>query len=110
MEDTETLLTTKDTKDTKVRTRRNVCYFVFFVTFVVVFLRGLDTTLAQTDISEADLIAVSNGRTLRIGSTTDGHVSIIPLRGTSRALAARATPGPPTPHSRRSRLPSGPTR
>jgi stage II sporulation protein D len=96
VEDTKTLLTTKDTKDTKdtkVRTRSNVCYFVFFVTFVVVFLRGLDTTLAQTEISEADLIAVSNGRTLRIGSTTDGHVTIIPLEVyVSRVLAGEGDP------------------
>jgi stage II sporulation protein D len=93
VEGTKTLLTTKDTKDTRVGTRRNLVYFVFFVTFVVVFLRGLDTTLAQTDVSEADLIAVSNGRTLRIGSTTDGHVSIIPLEVyVSRVLAGESDP------------------
>jgi SpoIID/LytB domain protein len=93
VEGTKTLLTTKDTNDTRVGTRRSLVYFVFFVTFVVVFLRGLDTTLAQTDISEADLIAVSNGRTLRIGSTTDGHVSIIPLEVyVSRVLAGESDP------------------
>jgi len=87
------LLTTKDTKDSKVRTRRNVCYFVFFVTFVVVFLRGLDTTLAQTDISEADLSSASSGRTLRIGSTADGHVTVIPLEVyVSRVLAGESDP------------------
>src|SRR5438552_18385117 len=67
--------------------------FVFFVTFVVIVLRGLDATLAQTDVSENDLLAASNGRTLRIGSTVDGHVTIIPLEVyVSRVLAGEGDP------------------
>jgi stage II sporulation protein D len=84
----------KDTKGTKVRTRGNVFDVVFFVTFGVAFLCGLDATLpAQTDVSEADLITVSNGRTLRIGSTADGHVTVIPLEVyVSRVLAGESDP------------------
>jgi stage II sporulation protein D len=80
-------------KGTKEKTRRIFCYFVFVVTFVVVFLRGLDETLAQTDVTEADLIAASAGRTLRIGSVADGHVTVIPLEVyVSRVLAGEGDP------------------
>jgi len=66
---------------------------VFFVTFVVVFLRGLDRTFAQTDVSEADLIAASGGRVMRIGSVADGHVTLIPLEVyVSRVLAGEGDP------------------
>jgi len=93
VKDTKTLLTTKDTKGTKVRARRIFFYFVFSVTFVVVFLRGLDTALAQTDVTEADLIAASGGRTLRIGSVADGHVTVLPLEVyVSRVLAGEGDP------------------
>jgi SpoIID/LytB domain protein len=68
-------------------------YFVFFATFVVVFLRGLDRTFAQTDVSEADLIAASGGRVVRIGSVADGHVTLIPLEVyVSRVLAGEGDP------------------
>jgi SpoIID/LytB domain protein len=68
--------------------------FVFFAAFVVVFLRGLDAALpAQTDITEADLTAASSGRILRIGSTLDGHVTLIPLEAyVSRVLAGEGDP------------------
>src|SRR5437879_8807206 len=87
------MLTTKHTKGTKVRTRRIFFYFVFFATFVVAILCGLDAKLpAQADVTEADLTA-SNSRTLRIGSTVDGHVTIIPLEVyVSRVLAGEGDP------------------
>ena len=68
--------------------------FVFFVIFVVACLCGLDATLpAQTDISEADLTAVSGSRTLRIGSVADGHVTVLPLEVyVSRVLAGEGDP------------------
>ena len=76
--------------------RRFVSYFVFIATFVVIFFRGLDTTLAQTDVTEADLTAASHGRTLRIGSTIDGHVTVIPLEAyVSRVLAGEGDPKAP---------------
>ncbi|HEY3159783.1 MAG TPA: SpoIID/LytB domain-containing protein [Vicinamibacterales bacterium] len=75
--------------------RRFSFYFVSFVTFVVI-LRGLDTTHAQTEISEADLMAASNGRLFRIGSTIDGHVTLIPLEVyVSRVLAGEGDPKAP---------------
>src|SRR6202008_2360168 len=79
VKDAKTLLTTKDAKGAKVGKRRTLSCFVFFVTFVVVFLRRLDPTLAQTEVTEAALAAASGGRVLRIGSTVDGHVTLIPL-------------------------------
>jgi stage II sporulation protein D len=73
-----------------MRPRTNV---VFFVSFVVVILRALDTTLAQTEVTEADLIAASGGRTLRIGSTANGQVTLIPLEVyVSRVLAGEGDP------------------
>ena len=87
------MLTTKDATSTKERTRRIALYFVFIATFVVVFFRGLDATLAQTDITENDLLAASAGRALRIGSVADGHVTVIPLEVyVSRVLAAEGDP------------------
>ena len=88
------MLTTKTAKGAKVGSRRTVFYFVFFVTFVVAFLRGLDVTLpAQADITEADLAAASGGRILRIGSTVDGHITLIPLEAyVSRVLAGEGDP------------------
>jgi len=67
---------------------------VFVVTFVGALLRGLDVTLpAQADITEADLAAASGGRILRIGSTGDGHVTLIPLEAyVSRVLAGEGDP------------------
>jgi stage II sporulation protein D len=64
------------------------------VSFVVAFLCVLITnTPAQTEIGEADLVAVSAGRALRIGSTVDGHVTVIPLEVyVSRVLAAEGEP------------------
>ena len=76
--------------------RRFVLYFVFIATFLVIFFRGLDTTLAQTDVTEADLTAASHGRPLRIGSTIDGHVTVIPLEAyVSRVLAGEGDPKAP---------------
>jgi stage II sporulation protein D len=93
-ERTKTLLTTKDTKRTKERTRSMCFHFVFFVTFVVTFLRGLDVSLpAQVDVTEADLTAASAGRTIRVGSVADGHVTIVPLEVyVARVLAGEADP------------------
>jgi stage II sporulation protein D len=87
-------LTTKDAKNAKVGRRRALFCFVFFVIFVVAFLRGLDVTLpAQADITEADLAAASGGRILRLGSTVDGHVTLIPLEAyVSRVLAGEGDP------------------
>jgi stage II sporulation protein D len=68
-------------------------HFVFVASFVVVLLRGLDRTFAQSDVSEADLIAASGGRTVRIGAAADGHVTNIPLEAyVARVLAAEGDP------------------
>jgi SpoIID/LytB domain protein len=69
-------------------------YFVFFATFVVAFLCGLDVELpAQADITETDLVAASAGHALRIGSTADGHITQIPLEVyVSRVLAGEGDP------------------
>jgi stage II sporulation protein D (peptidoglycan lytic transglycosylase) len=91
VEDTKLLLTTKDTKRTKNKESFN---FVFFVTFVVVLLRGLDVSLpAQGEVSETDLTAASAGRTIHLGSVADGHVTIVPLEVyVARVLAGEADP------------------
>ncbi len=62
--------------------------FVFIASFVV------QTVLpAQSDIAEADLEAASAGKWLRIGSTTDGHVTVIPIEVyVSRVLAGEGEP------------------
>jgi len=67
---------------------------VFFVTFVVVFLRELDVELpAQSEVTEAHLTAASAGRTIRLGSVADGHVTTIPLEVyVARVLAGEADP------------------
>jgi len=64
-----------------------------FVTFVVVVL-GLDIALpAQSDVSEADLTAASTGRTIRLGSVADGHITLVPLEVyVARVLAGEADP------------------
>jgi len=74
-----------------MRTQRYFFFFVLIVTFVASSLR--DPGTAQTDISEADLTAASDGRILRIGSTLDGHVTLIPLEAyVSRVLAGEGDP------------------
>jgi stage II sporulation protein D len=87
------LLTTKHTKPTK-GARRIILYFVFFVTFVVGVLRELDIDLpAQTEITEADLTAVSAGRTIRLGSVANGQATNVPLElYVARVLAGEADP------------------
>jgi stage II sporulation protein D len=86
-------------QDTAVRrskgeTRRIFLYFVFFVTFVVGFLRELDIELpAQSEFTEADLTAASAGRTIRLGAVADGHVTSVPLEVyVARVLAGEADP------------------
>src|SRR3954468_2831374 len=80
------------TEDAKTL-RKTSLGLAFFAIFVVVFLRGFDTTLAQSDVTDTDLLAASNGRTLRIGSVADGHVTIIPLEVyVSRVLAGEGDP------------------
>jgi len=87
------LRTTKGAKGAKAKTGRILFPFVFFAIFVVLFLRGLDPMLAQGELTEADLAAASGGRTLRIGSTLDGHVTPIPLEVyVSRVLAGEGDP------------------
>src|SRR5215470_3577694 len=80
-------------QDAAVR-RSRTRFFVFFVTFVVAVLRGLDIELpAQSEISEADLVAASPGRTIRLGSVADGHVNTVPLEVyVARVLAGEADP------------------
>jgi len=87
------LLTTKHTKLTENATRRVFSYFVFFAAFVVVVL-GLDIALpAQSDITEADLISASAGRTIRLGAVADGRVNTVPLEVyVARVLAGEADP------------------
>jgi stage II sporulation protein D (peptidoglycan lytic transglycosylase) len=67
---------------------------VTFVTFVVAFLCVLVAhTPAQTEIGEPDLAAAGAGRTIRIGSTVDGRVTVIPLEVyVSRVLAGEGEP------------------
>ena len=67
---------------------------VTFVSFVVAFLCVLVAqTPAQTEISEPDLVGASAGRTLRIGSTVDGRVTVIPLEVyVARVLAGEGEP------------------
>ena len=74
--------------------RRSRTRFAFFVTFVVAFLHALDVELpAQSDITEADLSAASAGRTIRLGSTADGHATTLPLEMyVARVLAGEADP------------------
>ena len=73
--------------------RRTVLHCVFLATFAVIFLRGLDPTYAQSDVSETDLIAASGGRTLRIGAVADRHITNIPLEAyVARVLAAEGDP------------------
>jgi SpoIID/LytB domain protein len=74
--------------------RSSTLYFVFFVTFVVGVLRGLDIDLpAQSEITDADLVAASAGRTIRLGSVADGRVTTVPLElYVARVLAGEADP------------------
>jgi len=67
---------------------------VFFVTFVVGFLCELDIGLpAQSEIAEADLMAASAARTIRLGSVADGHTTTLPLEVyVARVLAGEADP------------------
>src|SRR5258706_1346411 len=86
------MIAVKNTKrDQPRRTRRSrsiVLFFVFVVAFVV-----QTSTPAQTEIGEPDLVAASAGRTLRIGSTVDGRVTVIPLEVyVSRVLAGEGEP------------------
>lgn len=68
-------------------------YFVFVMSFAAVMLGGFAGTSAQSDISEADLAAVSEGRTLRIGAVADGHVTVLPLEVyVARVLAGEGDP------------------
>ena len=64
-------------------------FLVFlFVAFVV-----QTSAPAQTEIGEPDLVAASAGRTVRIGSTVDGRVTVIPLEVyVSRVLAGEGEP------------------
>jgi stage II sporulation protein D len=51
------------------------------------------STPAQTEVTEADLLAASNGHTLRIGSTADGHITVVPLEVyVARVLAGEGDP------------------
>jgi peptidoglycan hydrolase-like amidase len=69
-------------------TRFLVLFFMFVVTFVV-----QTPAPAQSEVGEPDLIAVSAGRTIRIGSTVDGRVTVIPLEVyVSRVLAGEGEP------------------
>ena len=67
---------------------------MFFATFVVGILRGLDVKLpAQSDITETDLAGASASRTIRLGSVADGHSTSVPLEVyVARVLAGEADP------------------
>src|SRR5881394_3859242 len=80
------------TRSTK--TIRHKGHPAFFVAFVaVVFVPFAAHVPAQADVSESELIASSNGRTLRIGSVADGHVTVIPLEVyVARVLAGEGDP------------------
>src|SRR5436853_6664527 len=82
------------TEDAKTL-RKTSFGLAFFAIFVVVFLRGFDTTLAQSDVTDTDLLAASNGRPLRIRSVADGHVTIFPpVVYAPPVLAAEGGPQP----------------
>ena len=75
------MITIKDTKTV-------VFFFASLVAFVV-----QTSAPAQSEVGEPDLIAVSAGRTIRIGSTVDGRVTVIPLEVyVSRVLAGEGEP------------------
>ncbi len=67
---------------------------MFLVTFVAsvlcVFVANVP---AQSDTSDAELLAASGGRTLRIGAVADGRVTVLPLEVyVSRVLAGEGEP------------------
>jgi len=80
---------TKTDQARRTRSSRSiVSFFVFFVTFVV-----QTSVPAQTEIGEPDLAAASAGRAIRIGSTVDGRITVIPLEVyVSRVLAGEGEP------------------
>ena len=73
------------------RTPRTLCFLVVFV--AIVFVPFVAYVPAQTEFTEADLIAASGGRVMRIGFLADGHVTAIPLEAyVARVLAGESDP------------------
>jgi SpoIID/LytB domain protein len=74
----------------KNRTKR-ICFCVVFAASVLVPLAM--RVPAQGDVAETDLAAASAGRTIRLGSVADGHVTPVPLEVyVARVLAGEADP------------------
>lgn len=70
---------------------RGILFLV--VSVAIVFVPFVAYVPAQADVSEADLIAASGGRVMRIGTVADGHVTLIPLEAyVSRVLAGEGDP------------------
>ena len=73
------------------RSRRIVFGFVFVVVFVA---RGLRVSAQTSDVTDADLDAMSGGRTVRVGAlSSDGQASLVPLElYVARVLAGEGDP------------------
>jgi stage II sporulation protein D len=74
-----------------MRTRKRICFSLVFAAFVFSPLAAV--VPAQGDVTDADLIAASAGRTIKLGSVADGRVATVPLEVyVARVLAGEADP------------------
>jgi len=72
-------------------TKKRICFCVIFAACVFSPLAVL--VPAQGDAGEADLVAASAGRTIRLGAVADGRVATVPLEAyVARVLAGEADP------------------
>jgi stage II sporulation protein D (peptidoglycan lytic transglycosylase) len=71
-------------------TKKRIC---FCVIFACVFSPLAVLVPAQSDVGEADLVAASAARTVRLGAVADGRVATVPLEAyVARVLAGEADP------------------
>jgi stage II sporulation protein D (peptidoglycan lytic transglycosylase) len=72
-------------------TRKRVCFCLVFA--ACVFSPFAALVPAQGEVGEAELIAASAGRTIRLGAVADGRVATVPLETyVARVLAGEADP------------------
>ena len=70
---------------------KRTCFCVVFTASVLIPLAV--KIPAQGDVAETDLVAASTGRTIRLGSVADGHITPVPLEVyVARVLAGEADP------------------
>ena len=70
-------------------TKKQICFCVIFATCV--FSPLAVRVPAQGDVGEAELVAASSGRTIRLGAVADGRVATVPLEAyVARVLAGEA--------------------